>query len=89
MILFYFFATIFAAHNVRLMDEVLDEFQMVYKTIDGDGDGFVSMEEMNSYKTRRQLQSVDSVVIDDGSYEIKAGSGGIFFPSPFRTPSVP
>jgi len=77
MLLFYFFATIFAAHNMLLMDEVLDEFQMLYKTIDADGDGFVSKEEMNSYKARRLLDEDGfAVVVDNGSGMCKAGFAG-------------
>jgi len=78
MLFFYLFATVFAAHNVRLMDDVLDEFQMVYKSVDSDGDGFVSMEEMSSYNTRRQLldDEVRSVVMDNGSGYCIAGFAG-------------
>jgi len=78
MLFFYLFATVFAAHNVRLMDDVLDEFQMMYKTVDSDGDGFVSMEEMSSYNTRRQLldDDVAAVVMDNGSGYCIAGFAG-------------
>jgi len=59
---------------MRLMDEVLDEFQMLYKTIDADDDGFVSIKEMSSYQARRQLDDdVAALVVDNGSGMCKAG----------------
>jgi len=74
---YLFLGVAFAADNVRLMDETLAEFQSVYKAVDADGDGFVSMEEMNSYKSRRQLDDdVAALVFDNGSNMMKAGFAG-------------
>jgi len=75
------FASIFAAHNVRLMQEALDELETVYNLIDVDEDGFVSVEEMKVYQSRR-LQSDDeeedtqAIVIDACSVLTKAGFAG-------------
>ena len=78
MLCFLFFTAIFAAHNVRVMDNVLEEFQMVYKKIDTDNDGFVSVKEMKDFNNRRKLSEEDAAaVLDGGDGEMmKAGFAG-------------
>lgn len=78
MLCFLFFTAIFAAHNVRLMDNVLEEFQMVYTKIDTDNDGFVSVKEMKDFNNRRKLSEEDAAaVLDGGDGEMmKAGFAG-------------
>jgi hypothetical protein len=76
MLLFYFFGIMFAVHNVRL-DGALDEFQMGYKAINTDDDGFVSVEEMGSYN-RRHLSDEQAVIIDNGSDEMKVGFASMY-----------
>jgi len=87
MLAIFLLTTVFAAHNFRLTDEMLEEFQLVYKKIDSDGDGFVSVEEMTSYQSRKQLEDdTAALVIDNGSGFVKAGFAGddaprAYFPS--------
>jgi len=85
MLIFFLFASIFAAHNVRLMQVALDELETVYNLIDVDEDGFVSVEEMKVYQSRRLLsdddEEVQTIVVDNCSGFTYAGFSSYDVPS--------
>jgi len=71
------------ANNKRLLQAELNEFQIIYKNLDANQDGIVSVSEVKNHFSARRLLSgsddeeeVQALVIDNGSGMCKAGFAG-------------